>query len=454
MRLRILLSIAVIFAAGRASASFPLEEQRVASVMEARLQDSLDRVFGSGRSAVSVFVSLKTDPRVARRVDEALGGAELGPSGRFEWTWGTKRGAKARRYVLPGIPDAKKASRSPSGLSVEAAAALAKRTSRLSVTVILDDSLPSGADARATELVARTVDLDQTRGDLLEVARSPMPKPATGAPGPVSAVFLWACLLVFAASAAAAFYFFERWLRRPPAPAPVPALPAPRPRAPEKPREPPPPLPGDVLSRVRAPFQIPLSDASKLFFLLRKESAEDIALVLPHLLPPTRKALLAYFSEDEAARAVEASTRFRVVDPELIVLLKAELERRVAALHGGPEAAVRLLDDAEPQDRDRILKALERFEPHLARAFEGSERPAPASVPPVSGFEDLTAPAESPSPPAFEEEPPAPPPEEKKDDDDPPRDAGGGSGGGGVGPFPDGSGAPPTPQLSHDEDIR
>ncbi len=130
---------------------------------------------------------------------------------------------------------------------------------------------------------------------------------------------------------------------------------------------------------MRAPFQIDATDASKLFFLLRKESSEDIALVLPHLLPQTRRALLAYFSEDEAARAIEASTRFRVVDPELIVLLKAELERRVAALHGGPEVAAGLLDDAAPEDRTRILSALERFEPELAATIR-SEPVAPGEV--------------------------------------------------------------------------
>ncbi|OIO05165.1 MAG: hypothetical protein AUJ52_14230 [Elusimicrobia bacterium CG1_02_63_36] len=374
---RFLIAFAIAFLAGRALASFPLEEQRVASVMQARLQDSLDRVFGPGRSAANVVVTLATDPRVARRIDEALGAAALGPSGQFEWTWRSGGESKPHRFILPGLPDARDLPPAASGLSIEAAAELAKRASRVSVTVILDDSLPPSADGQATELVARSVDLDRTRGDLLQISRTPFPKPAPPPPsGPVSGAFLWSCLAAFVALFAATLLFLERRLFRGPRPPAAAPLPAPRPAPPVAP---PPPLPGDVLSRVRAPFQIDATDASKLFFLLRKESSEDIALVLPHLLPQTRRALLAYFSEDEAARAIEASTRFRVVDPELIVLLKAELERRVAALHGGPEVAAGLLDDAAPEDRTRILSALERFEPELAATIR-SEPVAPGEV--------------------------------------------------------------------------
>ena len=500
---RFLIAFIIAFIAGRAAASFPLEEQRIAAVMQTRLQDSLDRLFGAGRSAAAVSVTLATDPRVARRIEEALGGAKLGPSGRYEWTWGTNKSQRSR-YVLPGLPDASTPKIQPGNLRMESAAALSKRTARLSVTVLLDETLPEDADGRATELVARTIEFNESRGDLLEVKRTPMPQPVQAPSGPVSSFFLWCCLLVFIAACAGVFWFVDRWMRtggRPPSPEPK-QLPAPPP-----PREPPPPLSDDVLSRVRAPFQIRSEDASKLFFILRKESSEDIALVLPHLLPPTRKALLAYFSEDEAARAIEASTRFRVVDPELIVLLKGELERRVSALHGGPDVAAGILDDADPQDRARIVSALERFEPAIAETLKGSNSPATQEVDPTT-FDDLTVEptstetentspkAESDSfvdimaPPDAEPEQPedktvklesasfeemmeapkpetsqpvsfegmgkidvfddtAPPPSEKKPDDekddDPPS-------GGGSTPFPDGSGTPPTPQLFLDED--
>ncbi|PCI37493.1 MAG: hypothetical protein COB53_06460, partial [Elusimicrobia bacterium] len=203
------------------------------------------------------------------------------------------------------------------------------------------------------------------------------------------------------------------------------------PTAAPPPQESPPQLGNDVLARVRAPFQIKSTDASKLFFILRKESSEDIALVLPHLYPDTRKAMLAYFSEDEAAQAIEASARFRVVDPELIVLLKAELERRVSALHGGPEVASRLLDDATPEDRERITAALKRFDPTSASSIKSA---APPDLPP-DVFDDIAAPT----------------PEEKresnkKDDEEPPESGGGSS------PFGDGSGSPPAPQLFLDQD--
>ncbi|PCI39046.1 MAG: hypothetical protein COB53_03810, partial [Elusimicrobia bacterium] len=211
---RFLIAFIIAFFAGRAAASFPLEEQRVAAAIQVRLQDSLDRVFGTGRSAATVSVSLTTDPRVARRIDDALGGARVGPSGRYEWTWGTKGLKSKSRYVLPGIADTAPQKISTGGLSIESAAALSKRTARLSVTVLLDDSLPRDSDGRATQLVARTIDFNESRGDMLEITRVPMPGPPTPPTGPVSALFLWCCLLVFVAACAGVFWFVDRWIRR------------------------------------------------------------------------------------------------------------------------------------------------------------------------------------------------------------------------------------------------
>ncbi|PIR16308.1 MAG: hypothetical protein COV48_09920, partial [Elusimicrobia bacterium CG11_big_fil_rev_8_21_14_0_20_64_6] len=83
-------------------------------------------------------------------------------------------------------------------------------------------------------------------------------------------------------------------------------------------------------------LEIEVEHVPKLAHLFREQPARNVALVMPHLKQEVRNAYLSAISREAASEVLLAMAPMRFVDPELLRELKAELERRVRGVVGGP----------------------------------------------------------------------------------------------------------------------
>lgn len=161
---------------------------------------------------------------------------------------------------------------------------------------------------------------------------------------------LWLLAPVLLARAGAAAPAFRK--EPPPAatPAGAPAAEAARPE-PEEPR----------LCFTLRPEQLPM-----LADMLRKETPDNIAIVISRMQPGLRRELLSLMDKELVRLVLVSLAAVRFVNYDMLAGLKEEIEKRLDGVVGGVEESAELINQLPYAERREIARQLETADPRLA----------------------------------------------------------------------------------------
>lgn len=101
--------------------------------------------------------------------------------------------------------------------------------------------------------------------------------------------------------------------------------------------------------------------------IMLKEEPENVALVVNHLEPAVRTAFLKALPQDFSAEVMAHMAKVRFMEPEVIVTLKDELERRLSGAIGGVHKVLESFSTLALRAKREMLLKLEEKHPDLAR---------------------------------------------------------------------------------------
>jgi hypothetical protein len=387
------------------------DEVRVSESLSRRLQAALDQRYGEGRARAVARLRLRLTPEARGLVARLMAPprqqekkekiAEEDPAFRWSWLGGEPApGSVDKRFVLPGIPDGKKEDAKdaaapadpqapPLGALAQILAAYGTEIESLNVRVTLDPGVPNEAN---DAVIVLAQEVTGAAHDQVVVERAALPGavervladpralaalagPAGWVAGALAAAMLLALALWLLARAlrhgadrlasalqAAGQRTKQVEISRDDSPPPA----SPQIEAPPEPKadEPAPPsgefAPDALLIRVGA------ANVERLSHLLKEQSPENIALIMPYLESDVRELYLARLAPDLAQRMLLAMCPMRYVDPELIKKLKDEMERRIHGVVGGAEHVVQVLRSSGEARRESMLQALTDLDPKIA----------------------------------------------------------------------------------------
>ena len=119
------------------------------------------------------------------------------------------------------------------------------------------------------------------------------------------------------------------------------------------------PEPGPEPADTRITFRLRREQLPALAEMLRKETPDNVAIVLSRLPPPQRPELLSLLGRELGQQALVSLAAVRFVDDEMLSMLKEEIEKRLDSVVGGPGEAVALINSYPYSERKEILSRLE-----------------------------------------------------------------------------------------------
>ncbi len=113
-------------------------------------------------------------------------------------------------------------------------------------------------------------------------------------------------------------------------------------------------------------FDVRIEQVETLAQMLLPEPPENIAIVASRLTPEVSKKLIEALPPELASSVISQLARPRFIDPEIIVNLKEELERRLSGAVGGVHYLAELMSAASQKRRHEMLEAVRVQNPTLA----------------------------------------------------------------------------------------
>lgn len=405
------------------------EEIKISADLQRQLQTELDNVLGKEKSSALVRVELMLEPSLRDAIKKSYATSETpaaaptenpADKNKSEFSWKGEK-TEAGSYTLPGFPTKKKIEDKPVGPTVtppkaDPALVLAAGTiiKKISVKISLDRKLPNDADNLADSIATGLLNLNADRGDTIDIARISMPSAWSkliSNPESLSQVIqkgliilggiLVAFLLVYGAlsianilrrssdklaSAIAATrerkmdinykgqvsggnkamlenQDQQQFLDPEDDIAPSLGLSGGRnPDGSERSLVPSGAFPGKKMV-----FDVGIDQVGKLYHMLHREKADDIALVLPYLDPNVRNAFLALLPKPTVAEILSSLSSIRFMDPDVIVRLKSEMERRLKGAVGGIDQVIELIQNTDGKSKRELLEILKQRNPTLAK---------------------------------------------------------------------------------------
>jgi hypothetical protein len=135
------------------------------------------------------------------------------------------------------------------------------------------------------------------------------------------------------------------------------------------PERPPQAAAGEAAEVVR--FSVRPDQVEALADMLRNESPDNIALVGEHLEADIWDRLLKALPGEAADRVLASLGKVRYVEPDVILNLKDELERRLAGAVGGLSRVIAMLEAADMTERRRLMESITAQDPELGVALRG-----------------------------------------------------------------------------------
>lgn len=385
--------------AGRASAQIiPLEEKaKYEKALESKVDGVLLRILGPNRSKCVVEATVDFT-RIERF--EAKGGTMTVRSVKnLTYLWSNQQSpSQAGVELLPGVP----LPQSPQLSGQDSLPALqsyerqntypTEFLKRLGVTVILDRSVTNAQSDELRKIVGDLLEVAPARGDTLNIvhtAFTPIWKTVWYEPETASLLFRYVAisllgmvaLIIVAVSfmkLAGAMSAMARSqsqqitmeMRGGPASGGGGAaggllgaegldIQGARPRQGEDAA----PAPGSAEEIV---FSVRPEQVETLADMLKKEDPANIALVAAHLKADMRQGLLKALPPALSEQVFASLGRVRFVEPEVILNLKEELERRLSGAVGGLGRLVEMVAAAEMSERRRLIEGLRARDAELA----------------------------------------------------------------------------------------
>jgi signal transduction histidine kinase/flagellar motor switch protein FliG len=378
-------------AASRArTQTLPLDDKaRYEKSLEEKAQGVLANLVGPNRSKVVVDAVL--DFTRIEKFEIKEGTVTVASARNSPYLWSGDSQPEAQAELLPGVPlsdspDPRAAARRDAG----APRAYERRNSypnefvkRLTVTVVLDKSVDVKTSDDIRALIAEILDVTPARGDMLAVVHTTfMPawkslwyEPATAAQvfkyGLLTLVSMLTLLVVStglmqltgAMRDMAHAQQISMEMRGDDAGGLAQSeLLEVDTASSVKPRSDAPALPPE-----RAPvvFDVHPLQVEALADMLASEAPGNIALVATHLSGEVRQGLLTMLPRAVSDEVVASLGKVRYVEPEVILNLKEELERRLAGAVGGISELLRILESSDQQERSRMIRAISAKDPDL-----------------------------------------------------------------------------------------
>ncbi|MEI7482324.1 MAG: FliG C-terminal domain-containing protein [Elusimicrobiota bacterium] len=113
-------------------------------------------------------------------------------------------------------------------------------------------------------------------------------------------------------------------------------------------------------------FNVKEDKLALLVKMLGRDTPTDISLIAVHLPQGLRSRFIGLLPEETAGEVMANMAKVRFVDPEMIVRIKEELERRLNGAVGGYEKVLEIIDGSDSKSKERLLKNLEKHHPDVA----------------------------------------------------------------------------------------
>ncbi|MBI4052162.1 MAG: hypothetical protein HY400_06625, partial [Elusimicrobia bacterium] len=114
-------------------------------------------------------------------------------------------------------------------------------------------------------------------------------------------------------------------------------------------------------------FGVRTDQVELLAQMLRREEASNIALVAVHLKPDVQQSFLEALPSELRTAVLLKLGEVRFVEPDMILSLKDEIERRLQGAVGGTRKILEVMERSGPLERRRILHELEAKYPPMAQ---------------------------------------------------------------------------------------
>lgn len=375
----------------------PLDNKsRFEEVLEKKGEEVLERILGQGQAKIIIDATLD----FSRTEKIQIAGAAQGKDGGL-FLWQTARKAEEARFpqVLPGyVAPQAEAPGAFGNQNYERQIVYPKGlVQKLIVTAILNENLEEEAIQRARGILTRLYDLQDARGDVLQMLKAPFPSVWSSALSSsefansfiryavllLGLVIVGYCLLQLAGAITSAANV-QTGL-----PLDLPRLhggsgemtlrtihegggpdeedeeggvgPA-SPRATPSPQGEGQPAPaGEIVFQVRPDQVAPLAQ------MLQGEDPYNIAIVVSFLPQALRQPFLDGMPKDVSTRVFLNLSSINYVDPDTLATMKEELERRLTGVFGGPEEVGRLLQGLDSDTQKVLLTELNRQNAPLAQ---------------------------------------------------------------------------------------
>ncbi|MFA5140151.1 MAG: ATP-binding protein [Elusimicrobiota bacterium] len=118
-------------------------------------------------------------------------------------------------------------------------------------------------------------------------------------------------------------------------------------------------------------FNVAEDQVENLWEILRRQDAENIALVAAHLKPGVKKAFLAHMPTGMQGEVLMFLGRVRFVEPDVVATVKEELERRLESAVGGRRDLMDLIKDADLKAKRELIRLMEERDADMARVVRG-----------------------------------------------------------------------------------
>ena len=116
----------------------------------------------------------------------------------------------------------------------------------------------------------------------------------------------------------------------------------------------------------RVVFNVSLAQVPFLVNMMTGEDPGNVALVAGHLAQEVRTEFLKKLPPPFASDVIINMSRIRFVEPEIIMTLKEELERRLSGAVGGVAGALEIIENVDLRSRMEMIAELGRKQPELA----------------------------------------------------------------------------------------
>ena len=373
------------------SASIYDDEVKISGQLQEHLQNELERVYGKDKMSVLVRVELMLEPGIRNAISKSFArsaGYDIsGGKSRVKFLW-LEQKSGPDKYILPGFPAKKELAVPPPqekidpSLVIEAGTRIRKIAVRLSV----DKREPEEKVKSAASIVRTYLNMNSERGDVLSVERFSMPsvwQKMTRDPGVFSGFLK---MLMFILLAIAGLYVFINAVRAVSgmfrsSSAQIAGAIAENARhsaatraVPELGRGGKEALAGKEASPLRLEdksaasekiIDIPTEKVGRLYYLIHKEAAENIAMVLPYLREEVRSAFLKLLPREKSMEVMASLMQVRFIEPEVFFRLKSEIETRVQNTVGGIEQVIGLIQDADYTSSKELLELMKERKPEL-----------------------------------------------------------------------------------------